>query len=52
MRTLIPLNSRTREELRKIGHKQQTYDSIVNELLKKVKESSNAATLDDKFRSY
>ncbi len=51
MRASIILKSRTRDELRRIGRKEQTYDDIINELLKKSKESFNAGTLNDQ-RSY
>ncbi len=52
MRSSILIKKNTRDELRRVGRKEQTYDDIVNELLKKAKESSNVAALDDKFRSY
>lgn len=46
MRTTIILKPDTRDKLRKYGRKEQTYDDIVNELLKN-QESSNVAALDD-----
>lgn len=50
MRTTILIKKDTREKLRDIGRKQQTYDEIVNELLKKAKGSPNASTLSDQGR--
>ena len=47
MRTTIILKQETREQLRKIGRKEQTYDDIVNELIKKTKESLNVSALND-----
>jgi len=52
MRTSILIKTNTRDELRRIGRKEQTYDDIVNELLKKAKESFSAATLNDLEREY
>ena len=43
----IRIDSNTRNELRQYGRKAQTYNDIVKELLKKAKESSNVAPLDD-----
>jgi hypothetical protein len=51
MRTSILIEANTRDELRRIGRKEQTYDDIVNELLKKAKESLNVSALSD-HRSY
>ena len=50
MRTTIILKTNTRDQLRKFGRKEQTYDDIVNELLKKAKESLNVPTLNDSNR--
>lgn len=33
--TTIVIQNRTRDLLRRVGRKQQTYDDIINELLKK-----------------
>ena len=41
----------TCDELKRFGCKEQTYDDIVNELLKKAKESVNATTLTNSNRS-
>ncbi len=46
MRTTIILKQETREQLRKIGRKEQTYDDIVNELIKN-QESLNVSALND-----
>jgi hypothetical protein len=50
MRTSILIETNTRNELRRIGRKEQTYDDIVNELIKKA-ESFNVPALND-HRSY
>ncbi len=36
----VGIDKKTRERLRNIGRKQQTYDEIINELLDKVQNSS------------
>ncbi len=36
----ISIDKKTRERLRIIGHKQQTYEEIINELLNKNQNSS------------
>jgi len=46
-KTSIILEPHTADELKRYGRKEQTYDDIINELLKRAKGSSNAATLDD-----
>lgn len=51
LKTSILIESNTRDELKRYGRKEQTYDDIVNELLKKTKESFSAATLNDIKRS-
>ncbi|MGD9672081.1 MAG: hypothetical protein AB7U98_01225 [Candidatus Nitrosocosmicus sp.] len=40
--TTIIIQNRTRDLLRKVGRKQQTYDDIINELLEKSKTSIDA----------
>ena len=44
----ISIDRKTRERLRSIGHKQQTYDEIINELLEESKKCSvNSGKLTD-----
>ncbi len=38
MRTSILIETNTRNELRRIGRKEQTYDDIINELIKNIKD--------------
>lgn len=50
-RTTIVIQTEIRNQLRKYGRKEQTYNDIIKELLdEKSKGSSNAATLDDSRR--
>lgn len=49
-RTSIILRPHTRDKLKRYGRKEQTYDDIVNELLKNAKESFNVAALNDSNR--
>ena len=50
-RTTIVIKPDTRDNLRQYGKKAQTYDDIVKELLRKAKESSNVAALDNSMGS-
>jgi hypothetical protein len=43
--TTIFIEKRTREKLRNIGHKDQTYDDIINELIR-IKEESKLSSND------
>jgi hypothetical protein len=38
----IMIDNQTRDELRSIGRKEQTYDDIIRELLQKAKSSVNS----------
>jgi hypothetical protein len=42
MRTSILIKTNTRDELRRIGRKAQTYDDIINELIKKIQNPPDA----------
>lgn len=41
MRTTIVIQTETRDKLKRYGRKDQTYDDILQELLKNMKEEKN-----------
>ena len=46
--TTILVKKPTRELLRHIGHKNQTYDQLINELIKRISEGNNIGSVNVK----